>query len=140
MHAKLAFTVMLCLRTKPCCVWVQINVLWVQIQVLSALEFMLCFNSSSSCVWGQSDVFVLMKCMLYLSWNSCCEYNCVLYYSANICDSTPCKNGGTCSISGRSYTCSCRDGFSGNQCQGTFNTYFILCVDCKFKPNLTDRG
>ena len=78
----------------------------------------------------------------YLNSSSCCvlveihvvfEYNCLLYYTVNVCDSTPCKNGGTCSISGRSYMCSCRDGFSGNQCQGTVNTYLIMCFECKFE-------
>ena len=54
------------------------------------------------------------------------EYICLLYYSANICDSTPCKNGGTCSISGHTYTCSCQDGFYGNECQGTLNIYLIM--------------
>ena len=68
MHAKLGFNFMLCLSTKPCCVWVQINVLWVQIQVLSALEFMLCFNSSSSCVWVQSHVFVLILCCIWVQY------------------------------------------------------------------------
>ena len=37
------------------------------------------------------------------------EYNCLLYYSVNICDSTPCKNGGKC----------------------IFNSFLIMCFECK---------
>ena len=112
-----------CLSSKPCCVLVQIHVDWVQIYAV--------FVSSSYCAWIQIHLVFEFKVMLCVNAILCCVWVQILYYSVNVCDSTPCKNGGTCSISGRSYTCSCRDGYSGNQCQGTFNIYFIMCFECQ---------
>jgi len=37
------------------------------------------------------------------------------------CDSSPCMNGGQCTVIGSNYSCSCTDGFSGHQCQGTLD-------------------
>ena len=36
---------------------------------------------------------------------------------ATACDNNPCQNDGTCAVSGNSYTCSCPDGYSGDNCQ-----------------------
>ena len=45
---------------------------------------------------------------------------------AGVCLSDPCLNGGTCSVDGDDYECSCVNGFSGGRCQiftdaGTIN-------------------
>ena len=37
------------------------------------------------------------------------------------CDSSPCLNGGQCTVTGSNCSCSCTDGFSGHQCQGTLD-------------------
>ncbi len=38
---------------------------------------------------------------------------------SNACSSSPCLNQGTCQVTnnGASYTCSCRAGYSGTNCQ-----------------------
>jgi len=41
--------------------------------------------------------------------------------SVDACDHFPCKNHGTCVNSGDSYTCICKDGFEGHQCETNIN-------------------
>ena len=48
------------------------------------------------------------------------------------CDSSPCLNGGQCTVTGSNYSCSCTDGFSGHQCQGTLD-FFRSCLIQLFK-------
>ena len=36
----------------------------------------------------------------------------------NPCDSTPCKNGGTCDNEGDSFLCNCAENFEGETCEG----------------------
>ena len=45
----------------------------------------------------------------------------------NACDSSPCKNGGTCVNSGDSYSCACADGFDSTNCDLNIN-------DCSRNP------
>ena len=33
------------------------------------------------------------------------------------CAGNPCQNGGTCSLSGKDFTCACVSGFTGNMCE-----------------------
>lgn len=49
------------------------------------------------------------------------------------CDSNPCHNGGTCTISGSSYACTCPPGYTGNICQsnirpGRYNTQCVRYI------------
>ena len=46
-----------------------------------------------------------------------CELCIIFLNTANVCDSSPCQNGGTCSVtSAGAWSCSCRPGYSGNAC------------------------
>ena len=41
----------------------------------------------------------------------------VVYADENECSSNPCQNGGTCMDAVNAYSCRCRNGFSGVNCQ-----------------------
>ena len=36
------------------------------------------------------------------------------------CSGDPCSNGGTCSVSSSNYQCTCANGFSGTNCEGSY--------------------
>ena len=57
---------------------------------------------------------VLVKRLHYL-----CGYNIIEYTFADIdeCASTPCENDATCKDGVNSYTCECKDGFTGKNCE-----------------------
>ena len=42
----------------------------------------------------------------------------------NECDSSPCKNGGTCHDGVDSYICFCNNGYTGDHCEGTLIRHF----------------
>ena len=56
-------------------------------------------------------------------------YCCTLFADLNFCANyRPCRNGATCSNSGQgSYTCHCRPGFAGNNCE-------TITDDCTHVP------
>ena len=61
-----------------------------------------------------SPFMMIMKCFF------CC---CLMQNSVSgphPCVPSPCENGATCSSDGNSYSCSCRIGWMGKNCQGIF--------------------
>ena len=49
----------------------------------------------------------------------------------NVCDSTPCKHGGTCVVhfsDPSRYYCECGDWFTGSDCEGRKNVISMCCV------------
>ena len=42
------------------------------------------------------------------------------------CDSSPCKNGGTCTNEGESFSCKCAEDFQGETCEGICNVRSCL--------------
>lgn len=41
----------------------------------------------------------------------------LLISDVNECESSPCKNGGTCLNQQAGYSCKCKDGYSGDHCE-----------------------
>jgi hypothetical protein len=42
--------------------------------------------------------------------------------TADPCASSPCQNGGQCSVSGTSFTCTCASGYEGSTCSTVTNS------------------
>lgn len=56
------------------------------------------------------------------------------YFSHSVvspCSSNPCQNGGTCRISGSTFSCSCPYGHGGTTCSGQNTTYLNWCWTAK---------
>jgi len=60
----------------------------------------------------------------YMSEN--CKKTCG-FCKVNPCDAVPCKNGGTCSQQGDSFTCQCKSGYEGNTCETVNPCYRNPC-------------
>ena len=48
----------------------------------------------------------------------------------DLCENSPCKNGGTCEDHGSNFTCHCPPGYSGHNCSFKDDTYGRLLVSC----------
>ena len=60
-----------------------------------------------------------------------CKLNVVLVGSmAGLCNPNTCKNGGTCSATGASFTCVCPAGFTGPLCEEVVLTNHCSLFDC----------
>ena len=44
-------------------------------------------------------------------------YVYALFLTDNLCDNSPCQNGGSCYAETASYICLCPHGFSGSNCE-----------------------
>ena len=49
----------------------------------------------------------------------------MLVFLVNPCDSSPCKNGGTCAKDGDSFNCKCTDKFEGSTCEEKGLQFYI---------------
>ena len=55
------------------------------------------------------------------------------FFSASVCDGSPCLNGGTCSVSaGGTADCACVPGYSGATCAGGCITNLNLTLNRAF--------
>ena len=64
--------------------------------------------------------------IMHLNWYDLCIYPCIVQgrnceNDLNMCRSSPCLNGGTCSNSPDSFECMCAPGFNGSTCELTIN-------------------
>ena len=57
----------------------------------------------------------------------------------NPCDSSPCKNGGTCDNEGDSFLCNCAEDFEGETCEGILKASCTLFLEYFFYSNLVIR-
>ena len=46
-------------------------------------------------------------------------------FLVNPCDSSPCKNGGTCAKDGDNFNCKCTDKFEGSTCEEKGLQFYI---------------
>ena len=63
-------------------------------------------------------------------------YWCVSFSETNNdCSLNPCHNGATCVPTGSSYTCLCKDGYEGTQCELSklTNTFLKDIITCSIK-------
>lgn len=68
-------------------------------------------SASSACHVGRRAVTGGLKLMCVIWVSSGC------HAKHSFCDSNPCKNGGTCSVSWGTYSCLCPVGFGGKDCR-----------------------
>lgn len=50
-------------------------------------------------------------------------------FVATPCSNDPCLNGGTCTVEGSAFRCSCTPRYTGNSCEGwplTYNTLALI--------------
>ncbi|KAK7580717.1 hypothetical protein V9T40_001346 [Parthenolecanium corni] len=89
------------------------------------------------------------QCGVIISQTSSPKFSCTcpLGYEAslceihvpNVCDKTPCKNGGTCILkkSLQNYTCTCASGFAGSHCE---LVDYCASMPCKNGASCTSLG
>lgn len=88
------------------------------------------------CGHGTLSAFIEMvdieyRCDCTSPWLTVCTNGYCEYCNYEACDLLPCANGGTCTPSGSSYTCTCVAGYGGPQCTVDVN-------DCA--PNPCQNG
>lgn len=66
-----------------------------------------------------------------------------IYFSISLdineCDSSPCKNGGTCADGINSYSCDCVPGYMGSNCEigNNYNSYSKKHLQCNISPKFS---
>ena len=71
-------------------------------------------------------------------FNSVCSYLILIlvycvFWDVNECDSTPCKNKGTCINTVGDYDCKCKPQYTGKHCeQGKSTSYYINWLQLYF--------
>jgi hypothetical protein len=69
--------------------------------------------------------------LFYVNLLSDCFTGIIETYSA--CANTPCLNGGTCTIVGSSYQCTCPSGYYGAQCQSSSGKKYFFKMNFMFE-------
>ena len=84
---------------------------------------MQCWNNT----WGvKTTVDVTNGGKLY----ECNGHIILVGSQASICTPTTCQNGGTCSLDGLSFKCTCPDGFTGDLCETSADITHCHQMDC----------
>ena len=60
-----------------------------------------------------------------------------LFLEIQPCQSNPCENGGTCSMSGNLYNCACSAGYTGFQCASMKACFILKQLFCLHLTKLT---
>ncbi|XP_071841566.1 uncharacterized protein [Apostichopus japonicus] len=82
-----------------------------------------CNPPAGSTFQAGTTTAVACVCTDNLGSSDVCTFN---VFVANPCIGSPCLNGGTCTVFGNTFQCTCVEGFSGNVCQTTANTAPVL--------------
>ena len=63
-----------------------------------------------------------------------CLFLSALHTVRDLCRKNPCKNGGICWMTGKDYRCSCKPGYSGENCESTYSVVHLVLdeLDLKF--------
>nr|XP_039259530.1 protein crumbs-like [Styela clava] len=99
------------------------------------------------------EISVVDRCLLFPCLNSgtCTSIGCQRKCQCmggymgencenNVCDSSPCTNGGTCELSTKEpyYTCVCQPEYRGTQCKN-IRLFHDTTNNCKYHVNLYDK-
>ena len=81
--------------------------------------------------WLVNSYLIVHNSNNLLNLKSVCSLNLILlsWLARSSCSSNPCLNGGSCNEENAGYSCTCRSGYKGNNCQGSLficSNYFEL--------------
>ncbi len=94
-----------------------------QTRVSETVYDMQCWNNT----WGvKTTVDVTTEGKLY----ECNRHIILVGSQASICTPTTCQNGGTCTVDGLSFKCTCSEGFTGEFCETSADITHCHQMDC----------